>query len=455
MQSDTPRRPWDTLSETIASGDAQRLLAFLATLGPAETACTISRLPAADQQRLLTLLDPADAAGVIGDVPGTQAADLIEVLPPGQAAAIIDEMPSDRQADLLGGLAAENAEAILQEMSPDEAEDVRQLLAHPADTAGGIMITEHLAYRQDLRVSDVLADLQARRDTYADYHVQYLYVTDDRGTLTGVLRVHDLLFASRTAPLSAVMLPNPLFVRTDTGLQELRQFFDQHKLLGVPVVDAARRLVGVVLAEAVEEAGRRQADRQFLSFSGIIGGEEFRSMPLVVRSGRRLTWLSINIGLNIVAASVISVYQDTLAAAIALAIFLPMISDMSGCSGNQAVAVSLRELALGLVRPHEVLRVLGKEVGLGAINGAVLGLLLAGVAILWKGNPWLGLVVGGALVANTVVAVTLGGTLPLLLRRLGLDPALVSGPILTTVTDMCGFFLVLSIATSLLPRLAH
>jgi magnesium transporter len=158
--------------------------------------------------------------------------------------------------------------------------------------------------------------------------------------------------------------------------------------------------------------------------------------------------------LNIVAASVIAYYQDTLSAAIALAVFLPMISDMSGCSGNQAVAVSVRELSLGLVRPEELRHVFLKECSLGVLNGLCLGLLLGGAALLWKGNPWLGLVVGGALAVNTLVAVCLGGLLPLALKRMRLDPALVSGPLLTTVTDMVGFFLVLSFATAILPRLA-
>ena len=176
-------------------------------------------------------------------------------------------------------------------------------------------------------------------------------------------------------------------------------------------------------------------------------------MPLLSRSGRRLSWLSLNIVLNIIAASVIALYQDTLTAVIALAVFLPMVSDMSGCSGNQAVAVSMRELSLGLVRPTEIMRVLGKEISLGILNGLALGILLGGVAYLWKGNPFLGLVVGGALAVNTVVAVCLGGLIPLLLKRIKLDPALVSSPLLTTVTDMCGFFFVLSFATMLLTRL--
>jgi magnesium transporter len=211
--------------------------------------------------------------------------------------------------------------------------------------------------------------------------------------------------------------------------------------------------VGVVLPRLVEEAINKQKTKTFLRLSGIIGGEEFRTMPLAVRSGRRLSWLSMNIVLNIIAASVIAFYQDTLAAVIALAVFLPMVSDMSGCSGNQAVAVSMRELSLGLVKPREIMWVIFKETRVGIVNGFVLGLLLGTVAFLWQDNIWLGIVVGGALAANTLVSVTLGGSLPLILKQFRVDPALVSSPILTTVTDMCGFFFVLSFAAAVLPKL--
>jgi len=154
-----------------------------------------------------------------------------------------------------------------------------------------------------------------------------------------------------------------------------------------------------------------------------------------------------------ISASAIAIFQGTLEKVIALAVFLPIISDMSGCAGNQAVAVSMRELTLGMVKPREVWHVWWKEVQVGLINGLVLGLLIAAVAIFWKGTPWLGLVVGSALAINTIVAVSVGGLLPLLLKLLRRDPALASGPILTTITDMCGFFLALGLATILIQKL--
>jgi magnesium transporter len=446
-------KPWQTLSECLDRSDKAEIHRTLQSLGSGEAARAILQLSAADQQRLLALLSPEDAAGVVREVGDELAADAMEDLTPGTAAAIVDELPSDKQADLLGEMNKEAAQAVLECMAPEEASEARKLLAYEPETAGGVMITETLAHRQTERVRDVLEDLSRNRDKYVEYDVQYIYVTDDDGRLTGVMRSRDLLFAPADKSLAEVMLPRPLSVRTDTPLERLEALFDEHKLLGLPVTDAAGRLVGVVLLQDVEEAAGKRSNRQFLRISGIIAGEEVRSMPLLVRSGRRLSWLSINILLNIVAASVIALYQDTIQAAVALAVFLPIISDMSGCSGNQAVAVSIRELTLGVIRPREVFRVLFKEVWVGLIAGLALGVLLAVVAVLWKSNGYLGLVVGGALAVNTLLSVCLGGVLPLVLKRFKVDPALLSGPILTTVTDTCGFFLVLSIASQILPHL--
>ncbi len=453
MAEDLARNPWDELVEILESRDGDRLHEFLEQIGPAETARAISRLEPEYQSRLLLLLEPADAADLIEDIPDVQAVDLIEDLEPARAAAIVDEMDSDRQADLLSELSDAGAEAILQEMTPAEAEDARELMAHAGDTAGGIMVKEYLAYARGQRVSAVLADLSANREKYTSYDVQYIFVIDERGRLVGVLRMRDLLFAERGSALEQVMLREPLTLPVTAPVAEIVEFFDKHRLYGVPVVDDEKRLVGVVLPEDVEEATRDQSDRAFLRVTGIVGGEEIRTLPLLLRSRRRLSWLVINIALNVVAASVIALYQDTLQAVIALAVFLPIISDMSGCAGNQAIAVSVRELSLGLVRPEEFRHVFLKESSLGLLNGLCLGALLGGAAMLWQGNPWLGLVVGGALAANSLVSVCLGGFLPLALKRVGLDPALVSGPLLTTVTDMCGFFLVLASATLLLPKL--
>jgi len=445
--------PWDTLSNMIAEGDSIELTKFIETLTPSETARTISRLTEEEQLRLFSLLKPEDAADMIEDIPDEQAADLVEDMPSEQAAAIMEEMASDHIVDVLGEMDEDVSQAILAKMHRQEAKEARMMLEYEPDCAGGLMISEFLAYKTDNTIRDVLNDLQNNSSKYTDYHVQYFYVVDSEEKLSGVLRVHDLLFPARETRLADIMIKPPLSVADTASLKYLEEFFEDHHLFGVPVVDDSNRMVGLVLPGAVEEAISKQKTKNFLRLSGIVGGEEFRTMPLHSRARRRLSWLSLNIVLNIIAASVIALYTDTLAAVITLAVFLPMVSDMSGCSGNQAVAVSMRELALGLVRPGELLWVLAKEAKVGIINGLVLGLLLGGVAFFWKGNPWLGAVVGGALAANTLVSVTLGGMLPLILKRMKLDPALVSSPLLTTVTDMCGFFFVLSFAAAVLPKL--
>jgi magnesium transporter len=446
--------PWETLSQLIRSENRPEVSKFIDDLSAAETARSISRLSEEEQQILFALLSPEDAADVIEDISETQAAAVVENMPSEQAVAIMEELDSDHIVDVLGEMDSDASESILSKMERTDAEEVRTLLNYAPDVAGGLMISEFLAYLDDHTVQDVLDDLQANQTKYRNYNVQYFYVIDKKQKLAGVLRMHDLLFPARDTRLAEIMIRSPLCVSDQASLSELETFFDEHKLFGAPVLNDAQQLVGVVLPRSVEEELNKQKTKTFLRLSGIIGGEEFRTMPLMVRSGRRLSWLSMNIVLNIMAASVIALYQDTLAAVITLAVFLPMVSDMSGCSGNQAVAVSMRELSLGLVRPREIMWVIFKETRVGIINGLVLGLLLGTVAFLWQDNIWLGVVVGGALAANTLVSVTLGGALPLLLKQFRVDPALVSSPILTTVTDMCGFFFVLSFASAVLPKLA-
>ena len=258
--------------------------------------------------------------------------------------------------------------------------------------------------------------------------------------------MQDMLMASVGTRLDKIILKNVLVVNHLASLSELIDFFNTHDLFGVPVVNDNQKLVGVVLRRDILEAETERITLEHLETQGIVGGEEIRTMPVFLRAKRRLSWLSVNILLNIIAASVIAYHQDVLSSVIALAVFLPIISDMSGCSGNQAVAVSMRELSLGVVNPGEVLRVWWQEVSVGLINGLILGLLIGTAAFLWKGNIYLGLVVGSALSINTVIAVSIGGTVPLLLKGMNIDPALASGPILTTITDMIGFFLALSFA---------
>lgn len=452
-ESEVSEQPaWEQLEAMVGGADAEQLDAFLDQLPAGEAALAVSRLEDDNQTQLLEKLSPTDAADLLEEMPEVEAAEMLENLGVESAAAIVAELPSDEQVDLLNLIRMESSDAILAEMPSAEAAQIREMAEYPADSAGGLMITEYLAYAVTDTVADVVADMRENVDTYRDYELQYAYAIDDPGRIVGVLRLRDLLLARNRQTVEDIMIASPLTVQVDEPLRNLREFFDRHHFFGAPVVNADGKMLGVALARNVEEADSDRADDDYRKSQGILG-EELRTMPLYTRSSRRLAWLSVNILLNVIAASVIAFFQETLESVIALAVFLPIISDMSGCSGSQAVAVSMRELTLNMVKPSEFIRVLLKELSVGLINGIALGVLIAGVAWLWKGNPWLGLVVGAAMGLNTIVAVCLGGLIPLVLKRLKLDPALASGPILTTVTDMCGFFLVLSIASALIDKL--
>lgn len=441
------------LTRAVEEKSKSEILSILGEADLEDTAKLIDRLDADERKILFGLLSPAEAADVIEHVYYFQGADIVEEMEPGTAASIIAEMDSDDRADLLNELDKEDSAAILEELEDKIADETRRFMSYPDGTAGAVMYSEYLAFKADSTVQEILNDIQSQREKYAEFGVQYAYVLGRRNKLLGVLPIRNLLFARRNQAARDIMIPEPITVSLETTTLELNNLFEEHHFLGLPVVDANGALLGVVDKEAAAEALQEAATEDLLKFQGLMGKEELRSMPLGTRSRRRLSWLSINIVLNLISASVIAMHQDTLQAVIALAVFLPIISDMSGCSGNQAVAVSMRELSLELVSPKEFMRVFLKESSVGLINGIVLGLLIGTLAWIWKGNPVLGAVVGSALALNTTVAVCVGGLVPLLLKAFKQDPALASGPILTTVTDMCGFLLILGLASLFLPYL--
>jgi len=447
------QHPWEVLRDYLAKDDRQGLNDYLSALTGEESLRAVMRLDPEEQQQVMARVTPESAAEFIEYIPNEPAAELLGELSPEIAASIVSEMDSDDQADVLAELEEEDLEEILRYMDEREAGEARQLLAYDEDVAGGLMMTEYFSYPKAFRAGAVLQDLARREEEDELHNVHYIYVTGRGQKLLGVARIRDIVFARPQVRLADILRP-AVTVRDQTSLDELENLFDESTFTAVPVVDSENRMLGVVRRRAVYDAVAERAEAEHMKSQGIVGGEELRSMPTTVRSRRRLSWLSINIVLNLIAASVIAQYQDVLSAVIVLAVFLPIISDMSGCSGNQAVAVSMRELSLGVIRPSDFYYVWRKEAVIGLINGTVLGMLIAAVAWIWQGNPWLGLVVGVALAVNTLVAVSIGGTVPVMLKAFNVDPAVASGPILTTVTDMCGFFLLLGTASVMLPMLS-
>ncbi|MEM9018785.1 MAG: magnesium transporter, partial [Verrucomicrobiota bacterium] len=448
-------RPWVELGDRLATGDGAGAVEKLEGLSLENQRFAMSHLSGDEQVGLIQLLTPDSAAELLEHLPEAQAVDILEEVAPEQAADIVEQLPESIGADLLREMKAEDSEALLAEIEDEEeADQLREMTAYAWDTAGGLMSLSFASFRIDSSIGDVLDELSAKAQDYGDLDVQYVYVTDASEALRGVLRLRDLVLTPRHRPVEEIMLQDPVFVLANDDFDRLRMIFDERNYLGLPVVSEEGKLVGVVTRQAVREATSEHQTEDYLHASGILGGEELRSMPMLARCGRRLAWLGPNIILNLIAASVIAMYQDTLEAVIALAVFLPIVSDMSGCSGNQAVAVSIRELTLGLIRPTEFVRIIWKEGVLGICNGFVLGILLGTVAGVWQDNVYLGVVIGGALFLNTILSVLLGGSVPLLLKKMKVDPALASGPILTTCTDMCGFFLVLNLANVALAKLA-
>jgi magnesium transporter len=449
----TATPPLYLVKALLNAGDRVALSEEIRKLSSSELSRAIAQLDRNESARLLRLIDHDSAAFLLGSLPRSQAAELVADVQPSLAARVLDSLPSRLNVELLRRMERRRSDGILKRLESEQARVLRELARYPRDTAGGLMSTEFLAYPGRLTVQDLIDDLRANADRYAGYHVQYLYVLGRGGRLAGLVRIRDVLLAAPTTRLKELIRFKPIKVDHRTPLDKLQETFARVPYLGLPVVNSDGVMLGVVRKLQVEKAAANRNASDLRQALGIVGGEEIRTMPLLQRSGRRLSWLSVNVVLNVIAASVIVVFEDTLSQVIALAVFLPIISDMSGCSGNQAVAVSLRELALGLVRPVEVARVWFKEISVGALNGLALGVFLGLIAWFWRGSAALGLVVGAALAVNTIVAVSIGGAIPLMLKRFGVDPALASGPILTTVTDMCGFFLALGLATVMIGRL--
>ena len=439
--------PWETIRSYIEAEDREALQAFLDRLPPSDTARAFSRLDDEECNLAFRFLSPEIAADVIEELTDAQGADILEELSVHEAASIIEEMESDRRADVLGELDEDDAEAILRQMAPEEAEDARDLLRYPTDTAGGIMISEYLSYPQSSTVIEVQEDLRNKADSHSDYGIQYAYVESEQGKLIGVLRLRDLFFAPTHASIRTIMIITPISVFTDTPLEELDDLFERYPFWGLPVTDKSGFMQGIVRRADVVEAWGEVQGRNLLRFGGIVFGEELRSMPLFERSSRRLSWLFVNMALSMLAASVILGHQETVSKLFALVFFMPIICNMSGCSGNQSVAVSIRELTLGIIKPEDFFHVWLKEMAVGLINGLVLGGCMGAIAIVfWEETAFLGVVVGTAFTLNTLVAVSLGGIIPLMLRHFKIDPALGAPPMLTTLTDMCGFIFVLGLA---------
>ncbi len=450
--------PWTPLARLLERGDAEALLTFFRLIEPSDVVYSIGRLDDVARTRVFDLIaseDPEIAADLLEHFSDEHAADIIEDLTPARAAAIVHELDSADQADVMQEVQEEEAAAILQAMDPTEAADLALRLAYEEDSAGGLMIQEVITVQDGLTIGEAIDDLRERADTVDedDFEVRYLYVVDHGRRLIGVLAMRHIVMARPDRRVSDLMIRDLTVVSPEVEIDDLEHRFDRVGFSAIPVVNAQGVLLGVVQRFAVQEARAEFGDEALAKSGGIIGGEEIRSMPLRDRTLRRLMFLTPILFLLMASAVVIAMFESTVERVPILAAFLPLVAGLCGSAGGQAVAVSMRELALGLIKPGDFFYVFKKEAAVAIINGVLLGFLLALVTWAWQGNPYLGLVIGGSIPLVMLIATTVGGTVPVLLKSRDIDPAMLSGPLVTTVVDLTGFFTVLIFAFWLAEKL--
>lgn len=448
-QEENPLENLEALAEAQRYQEAADLLSELHSQDAADA---LQALDADQVAEILVLLDHDLAADILEDLPDDFAGDILEEIQPRKAAQIVTHITSDEEADILQELTEGQQDAIIRHLDQEQADIAREMLAYEEDTAGGLMQKEFLAVDVSLTATEARRTLQHMAEDETDFYpFSYIYATDSE-RLSGVLGLRALLFAQPNTPVQS-LITEASWLAPETPAEEILKMFRRTDLLSLPVVDQSGKLLGIVTQEDAQQFEQEESAEEFLRFTGIVGGEEVRDMPLKQRAGRRLVWLVVKMALNIIPASVVAAYTKT-PAFLALAPILPIISDMGGSGGSQAIAVTIRELAQNRIKTADYAWVMAKEVGVGVVNGLILGALLGiGTWVATQGDAssfTIGVIVAAATVANMILAVVFGGLMPIILRRIKVDPAVASGPILTMATDTCGFFFVLALASLLI-----
>ncbi len=440
------------LRAIVLKSDFDKVKDLLENVQPYDAAWVIGRFPVDERIEMLSRITPEKGAEIFQELALPLQTETLRVGRHPALIAIVQRLESDKAADVLGSLDPIEKDRWLATLPSEEKSEAQSLLAYPADTAGGLMAKEYLSVPITLTAAEVVRRLQTLAPSFEKIKVTYVYAVDEHNVLKGVLPMRDLALKPGSTPVASFAVTNVTTMPVTATKREVAELFRERNLLALPVVTPEGTLAGIITADDVLDVIREIADEELLKLSGV-SREESRDVSVVLTLKRRFSWLSLNIFLNLISAGVIAFYESTISQVIALAFFLPIISDMSGNAGMQAVAVSIRDLALQRILPRDYFKVLRYEAIVGVLNGLALGVIIGLVAFLLKGIPMLGIVVALALWINTIVSAIVGGTLPLLLKWWKFDPASGSGPVLTTITDMLGFFILLSLATYWLPLL--
>ena len=419
----------------------------LAAADPHDAADILEALDEEAAAELISDLAPPDAADVLEEMRNEAAADLLEELTAATAAGVVAELSADEAADIVEHLEAEARTAIFEELTDEHVGDILDLLRYPADSAGGLMSPGPATLPSGITAGEAIEALRRLHEGLEN--LNYVYVVDHGGRLVGVVSFRDLVFARPLTPLDEAMVTNPVAVRPETDREEVADLIRRYNLLALPVVDHRGELLGLVTIDDVIEAVQREATEDIAAMVGA-GVEETIFTPLVTSIRHRLPWTAVNLGTALVVTLVITRFESIIEQFAVLAAYMPVVASVGGNSGAQSQAVIIRAMAVEGIPVQLVRKVLGRNLMIGLVNGLAVALLSGTIAGLFTANLRIGLVIGLAAQVNLLVANIAGSGIPILLDRLGQDPALASNIFMTMVTDLVGFGGFLAIATMVL-----
>lgn len=419
----------------------------------------LNRLPAVDVGDYIVELPPSQRAIAFRLLNKAQAIDVFEYLPPevqeeligslhdNQVCQIVEAMRPDDRAELFDELPAGIVKRLLQQLSSEERQATARILGYPEGTAGRVMTTEYVRLREGLTVGEALSKIRVSDEDKET--IYYAYVTDDNRKLVRVVSLRQLLFSLPNALIRDIASDRVVKATTEMPQEEVAQLMKRYDLIAVPIVDREDRLVGIVTIDDVVDILEEEATEDIQKLAGVSGGDEAALSPPQVTIRKRLPWLIANIGLYVGAAGAIAPFQKVIALVPVLAVIMPILSNTSGNVAIQALSVTVRGLGVGEVTPDDTLKILRKEILAGLGTALALGFALGILSLIWSPpqERWVSFVAATVMVINVLVAATLGTVLPMTLKRLKLDPALISGPLLTTTLDAIGFFTFLSMVS--------
>ncbi len=439
---------YEKIKNELANNALAAASALLEGEHPADAADILMALNESQRLALVDRLEPERVAAVFSHLDSEDAADLVIMLDPTTAAATLDESEPDVAADVLGELSPEMAAVVLERM--EEGQRVAPLLLQPAESAGGVMTPEVLVLDVDQTVEETLAYLRAAQPPSG--LILYLFVVDSEKRLLGLVSLQDIVVAPLDAKLETIMDRDVISVRAGTDQEEAARLIRHYDLMGLPVVDEEKHLLGTITFDDAADVLDEEATEDIFRQAGMSSEEQLRG-PFMETVRRRTPWLLLNLFTAFLSAYVVHYFAPTIGQLTALAVFMPVIAGHGGNTGTQVVTLVIRSLSLGELRPRDTENVLVREVAFGLAHGLVAGAISAAIAFLLIGNPWLGLVVAAAMMGNVLLAVIIGALLPMLLRAVHLDPALMSSIFLTTITDVGGFIMLLGLGAAMMPRL--